>query len=66
MKSYEPQPPSLTHRIDTWATLLCILAATVFIGSTSVLLGLETTSASGNNAALYGEAGMWSALGQKD
>ncbi|MBD2258303.1 hypothetical protein [Pseudanabaena sp. FACHB-2040] len=66
MKSYNPQPSSPIRLVDTWATMLGIAAAAVFVGSTSVLFGLEIASPSASNAALYGEAALWSGLGHKD
>lgn len=64
MKFDAPQPASLVHRVDVWVSVLGIMAAAVFVGSASVIFSLDSSSPI--NSALYGESGMWSALGQKE
>ncbi|HEY9879368.1 MAG TPA: hypothetical protein V6D29_13005 [Leptolyngbyaceae cyanobacterium] len=65
MKSYAPKPVSSVRSADVWLGLLGIVAATVFVGSTSVIWALGA-SAPGVDTPLPSEAGLWSAFGQKD
>lgn len=68
MKSQKRVSPPVTsgHPLDAWIVLTLITSASLLVGSLPIVFSSQIANSAANNPALWGEAGLWGDLGQKE